>query len=188
MHALAESERLPDAHPARQHRDVGHEAHLAHQRVALPARVEPEYLQLPAEGSKPEDRLERGGLAGAVRTDEADDASRLDVETHAIEGARRAVGLAQSARFNYCCHRLYLQGLRCWPPAMGSPAPPRPRAAARPARVRGAGWWRRPAATPLRGSAGARPSSAPCARPRSRTYRGRGASRPAAHRPAAGSP
>src|SRR4029077_18498386 len=83
MHALAERQSLPDTHPARQHRDVGHEAHLAHQRVALPARVEPEYVQLPAEGSKPEDRLERGGLAGAVRADEADDASRLDVETHA---------------------------------------------------------------------------------------------------------
>ena len=76
MHAGDEVERLADAQPPRQHGHVRDEAHIAHQLVALRARVPAEHLELALEGGQAEDGLERGRLAGAVGADEADDAAR----------------------------------------------------------------------------------------------------------------
>src|SRR5437588_595597 len=195
VHAVDEIERLPDPQPARQHRHVGDEAHLAHQLIALRARIEPEHGELPAEGGEPENRLERRGLPGAVRTDEPDDAAGLDREAHPVQGARGAVTLGESTRLNYCAHRPPLRT----PPRSRHPLPwptarwpavgqRRRRAAIPPATGRAAESWRRSAATRPRGSAGARLSSARSARPGSRTSPGHAASRPAARRRAAGSP
>jgi len=41
--------------------------------VALPVRVAPKHAQRAVEARQPEDRLQRGGLAGAVGADQADD-------------------------------------------------------------------------------------------------------------------
>ena len=80
MHAGDELDRFLHPHPARQHGDVGDEADVVHQFVALLARIEAEHLQLAFERDQAEDRLQRGGLAGAVGADQADDAAGLDLE------------------------------------------------------------------------------------------------------------
>ena len=80
MHAGDELDRLADADPARQHGHVGDEADVLHQFVALGARVEAEHPQIALEGDQAQHRLQRGGLAGAVRADQADDAAGRDFE------------------------------------------------------------------------------------------------------------
>ena len=97
MHAGDELDRLADAHPARQDGDVGDEADIVHQRVALGARVASEDVELAFERDQPEDRLQRGGLAGAVGADEADDAAGVDLEGGAVQRQLVLVGLAQAA-------------------------------------------------------------------------------------------
>ena len=79
-----------DADPARQHRDVGDEADVLHEPVALVVGVEAEHRELAVEAREAEQGLERGRLAGAVRADQPDDAAGLDVEIHVVECARRA--------------------------------------------------------------------------------------------------
>ena len=75
MHAgdVVEQSAKPD--PARQHGDVGDEADVAHELIALVQGSRPEHLQLSLVRSEPEDRVERRRLAGAVGTDESDDAA-----------------------------------------------------------------------------------------------------------------
>src|SRR5262249_24115774 len=109
-------------------------------------------------------RLEGGGLASAVRADEADDAAGLHGEADTVERVRRAVALRQAARFNYCCHlrpptaSAVSRKMGYWLPARAWPVRRRLRARARPGSVRAAEWSRRPWATRPRGSAVARPS------------------------------
>jgi hypothetical protein len=79
------------AQPGRQHRDVRDEAGLMHEQGALAERLAAEHLQLALVGGEPQHGAQRAGLAGAVRTDEADDASRLDGEVGSIERDERAV-------------------------------------------------------------------------------------------------
>ena len=100
MHAGDVVERLRDPHPARQHGDVGDEADVAHELVALRPGVAPEHLQLALVGGEAEDRVERGGLAGAVGADEPEDAALLDAQVDAVERDGRAEGLAQAAGFD----------------------------------------------------------------------------------------
>ena len=100
MHAGDVVERLRDPHPARQHGDVGDEADVAHEPVALRPGVAPEHLQLALVGGEAEDRVERGGLARAVGTDEPEDAALFDAQVDAVERDGRAEGLAQAARFD----------------------------------------------------------------------------------------
>ena len=100
MHAGDVVERLRDPHPARQHGDVGDEADVAHELIALGPGVAAEHLQLALVGGEAEDRVERGGLAGAVGTDEAEDAALFDAQVDAVERDGRAEGLAQAARFD----------------------------------------------------------------------------------------
>ena len=68
-----------------------------HQLGALLARIEAEHGQIAFDGGETQDRLQRSGLAGAVRTDQSDDAARFDVETHAVESHRRTVALGDVA-------------------------------------------------------------------------------------------
>ena len=62
---------------AGQHRDVGDEAGVVHERGAFAKRFAAQHLQLPFVGGESEDGAQSAGLAGAVRADEADDAARL---------------------------------------------------------------------------------------------------------------
>ena len=103
MHAGDVVERLRDPHPARQHGDVGNEADIAHQLIALGPRVASEHLQFALVGGEAEDRVERGGLACAVGTDQAEDAALFDAQIDAVQRDGRAEGLAQAACF-YACH------------------------------------------------------------------------------------
>src|SRR5690606_38556088 len=70
---------------------------VGHQLVALGARVAAEHVQAALERNQPQDRLERGGLAGAVGPDQADDAPGRDGERGRIQRHLVLVGLAQAA-------------------------------------------------------------------------------------------
>ena len=99
MHARDVVERLRDAHPARQHGDIGDEADVAHQLVALRPWVAPEYLELALVRRETEYRVQRRALAGAVGPDQTEDAAFLDAQVDAVQRNGRAVGLAQAACF-----------------------------------------------------------------------------------------
>jgi 3-methyladenine DNA glycosylase Tag len=85
MHARDIVERLIDPDPARQHRDIGDEADIGHQVVALAPGIAPEHLEFALIGGEAEDRIQRGGLAGAVGADQAEDAAGLDAQVDAIQ-------------------------------------------------------------------------------------------------------
>src|SRR6266478_9249570 len=74
MHALDVIERLRNPYPARQDGDIGDEADIAHEPIALGPGVAPQHSQFSLIGSEAENRVERGGLAGAVGTDNPKDA------------------------------------------------------------------------------------------------------------------
>jgi hypothetical protein len=85
MHAGHELDGLLHLDPARQHRHVGDEADIVHQLVALGARILAQHLELALERHQAQDGLERGGLAGAVGADQADDAAGADLEVGAVQ-------------------------------------------------------------------------------------------------------
>ncbi len=99
MHAGDVVERLRNPHPARQHRDIGDEGDVAHELLALGPGVAPEHPQFSLIGGEAEDRVERGGLAGAVGTDESEDAALFDAQIDAVQRDGRAEGLAEAACF-----------------------------------------------------------------------------------------
>ena len=99
------------AHPARQYGDVGNEGDIAHKVIALGPGVASEHLQRSLIGSEAEDRVQRGGLTCAVRTDEAEDAALLDTQVDAIEGDGCAKSLAQAVCF-YASHSFSVPPLR----------------------------------------------------------------------------
>src|SRR5882724_5016184 len=66
MHAGDIIERLRDSYPARQHSNIGNEAGIAHELVALAPWVASEHPQFSLIWSEPENRVECGGLACAV--------------------------------------------------------------------------------------------------------------------------
>ena len=103
MHAGDVVERLRNPHPARQHGDIGDEADIAHELIALGPGVASEHLQFSLIWSEAENRVERGGLAGAVGTDESEDAALFDAQIDAVQRDGCAEGLAQAACF-YACH------------------------------------------------------------------------------------
>jgi hypothetical protein len=92
-------EGLGDPQPAGQHRDIGNEADIAHEPIALGPGVAAENLQVSLVLDEPEDRVERGALAGAVGTDESEDAAFFDTQVDAIQSDGCAVGLAEAACF-----------------------------------------------------------------------------------------
>ena len=103
MHAGHVVERLRNLDPARQHRDIGNEADIAHQLIALGPGVASEHSQFSLIWGEAENRVERGGLAGAVRADESEDAALFDTQIHAVQRDGCAEGLAETACF-YDCH------------------------------------------------------------------------------------
>ena len=76
---------------------------IAHELIALRPGVASEHLQLSLVGGEAENRVERGGLAGAVGTDESEDAALFDAQIDAVQRDGRAEGLAEAACF-YACH------------------------------------------------------------------------------------
>src|SRR5882672_12477410 len=119
MHALDVVECLRNQHPARQDGDVGDEADIAHKLIALGPGVPPKHSQFSLIGCEAENRVERGGLAGAVGTDNPKDAAFFNTQINAVERDGCTEGLAQAACF-YACHGfsvppLYLDLV--WPPA-----------------------------------------------------------------------
>src|ERR1700730_3045689 len=103
MHAGDVVERLRNAHPARQHRNIGNEADVAHELIALVPRVPPEHPQFSLIRGEAENRIERSGLACAVGTDESEDAALFDPQVDAVQCDGCAEGLAETACF-YTCH------------------------------------------------------------------------------------
>src|SRR5215471_15200358 len=103
MHAGNVVEGLPDLYPARQHGDIGNEADIAHELIALVPGVATEHPQFALIWGEAENRVERGGLAGAVGTDEPQDAALFHAQVDAVQRDGCAEGLAEPAGF-YACH------------------------------------------------------------------------------------
>src|ERR1700687_1440967 len=80
MHAGYVVERLRNPHPARQHGDIGNEADIPHELIALAPGVPPQHVQLSLIWGESENRVERGGLARAVGADEPKDAALFNTE------------------------------------------------------------------------------------------------------------
>src|SRR5271165_1821861 len=99
MHAGEVVERLGNPHPARQHGDVGDEADVAHQLVALGPGVAPEHPKVSLIRYEAEDRVQGGALARAVGTDQSEDAPLFDTQIDAVQCDGCAEGLSQAARF-----------------------------------------------------------------------------------------
>ena len=78
-------ERLRNPQPARQHGHVGDEADVAHQLVALGPGIAAQHFQLAFDRSEAENRVERGALAGAVGTDQPEDAALFDAQVDAVQ-------------------------------------------------------------------------------------------------------
>ncbi len=103
MHAGDVVERLRNPDPARQHGDIGNEADIAHELIALGPGIASEHLQFSLIRGEAENRVERGGLACAVGTDESEDAALFDAQIDAVQRDGCAEGLAEAACF-YACH------------------------------------------------------------------------------------
>ncbi len=103
MHAGDIIERLGNLDPARQHGDIGNETDIAHEPIALGPRVASEHFQLPLVGNEAEDGVQRRGLAGAVGTDEAQDAALFHLQIDAVQRDGCAERLTQAVCF-YACH------------------------------------------------------------------------------------
>ena len=103
MHAGDVVERLRNPHPARQHGDIGNEADIAHELIALGPGVASEHSQFSLIGGESENRIERGSLACAVGTDEAEDAALFDTQIDAVHCDGCAERLAETVCF-YAWH------------------------------------------------------------------------------------
>ncbi len=104
VYAFDVFQRLADLQPARQHRHIGDEGDLLHQRLALAARVEAQDREFALEVGQTEQGLQGGGLTGAVGTDETDDAAGFDGEIDAVQDFRAGVTLGQAACGDECGH------------------------------------------------------------------------------------
>src|SRR5260370_42432355 len=83
MHSGDIVERLRNPHPARQHGDIGDEADIAHEPIALGPGVASENLQFSLIWGEAENRVERSGLSCAVGTDESKNAALFDTQIEA---------------------------------------------------------------------------------------------------------
>ena len=102
MHAADIIERLRNPDPAWEHRHISDERNVAHEPVALVPGVASQHSQFSLIRSEAEDRVERGSLAGSVRTDKPEDAALFDPQIDAVERHGCAIGLAESACFDAC--------------------------------------------------------------------------------------
>src|SRR5207248_1101276 len=103
MHSGDIIEQLRHPDPARQHRDIGNERDIAHELIAPVPRIASEDSQLSFIGSEPENRIERGRFAGAVRTYDSENAALFDTQVYPIQRNRCAENFAEPVCF-YRCH------------------------------------------------------------------------------------
>ena len=129
-------QRLAHPHPAGKHGDIGDEADLRHQPIALGPGIVPQHPQFALEFDQPEHGRKRRALARAIGTDQAQDAAFLDAQIDAVQGHGLAVGLAKIAGFD--------AGHGFSPPCGSGRGRRRP---AHPQSGPAAGWWRRRRAT-----------------------------------------
>src|SRR5260370_8857939 len=111
MHAGDVIKRLRNTDPSRQHSDVGYEADIAHQLIALGPRVAAEHPQLSMIRSEADYGVERGGLACAVGADDSQDAALFDTQINVVQRNGGAEGLAAATCF-YHCHGFSVPPLR----------------------------------------------------------------------------
>ena len=80
---------------------VQQRADLAHRRRRIAIRAAADRHRPGGRAIQPEDEAQRGGLAGAVRAQEAVDHARNHLERQVVDGDRVAVALAQPARLDH---------------------------------------------------------------------------------------
>src|SRR5260370_34874973 len=102
MHAGDVIERLGNSDPSRQHSDIGNEADVAHQLIALSPGVASEYLQFSLIWSEADNGVERSGLARAVGADEPENAALFNPQVNAVQRNGGAEGLAEETCFYHC--------------------------------------------------------------------------------------
>ena len=102
MHSGNVVECLRNAHPARQHGDVGDERYVTHKLVALGPGIAPQDIQIPLIRGEAEDGVECRGFAGAIGADEPKDASFFDAQVDAIQRDGATERFAQAACFDAC--------------------------------------------------------------------------------------
>src|SRR2546425_8895501 len=96
-----EIDRLPHLDPLLQLRLLELHADAILQFVDVAERIEPEHRDSAAIGhAQSLDALQRGRLAGAVRSDQSEDLAIVDLERHLIDRDRLAVGLAAAGDAN----------------------------------------------------------------------------------------
>src|SRR5437899_2685273 len=99
MHSLEVLKCLRNLQPSRQHSNIRDEADITHELIALRPRIATQHSQLPLIRRQSKDRVERGGLAGAVRTDESEDSALFNAQIDSVQRDGRTEGLAQAACF-----------------------------------------------------------------------------------------
>src|SRR5262249_13148803 len=102
MYATDEVERLADAQPARQHRNVRNETDVLHELIPLGTRIASEDAQLSVELRQAQDGLEKSRLARAIGANQSHYATRLDGKADRVHGGRGPIRFPHSSRFNYC--------------------------------------------------------------------------------------
>src|ERR1700735_2038056 len=93
MHSGNVVERLRNPYPARQHGDIGDEADIAREPIALRPGVASKHFQFSLIRREAENRVECGALACAVGADKSEDAALFDASVYAIQGHGCAQGL-----------------------------------------------------------------------------------------------
>ena len=102
MHAGDVVEQLPNPDPSWQHRDIRNEADITHELIALGPGIASEHFQFSLIRGEAENRVERGGLACAVRSDKSEDAALFDTQIDAVQRNGCAENLTQAACFDNC--------------------------------------------------------------------------------------
>src|SRR6266436_9602184 len=160
MHAADVVECLRNPHPTRQYRHIGDEADIAHELITLGPGIAPEHLQLSLIWGEAENRVERGGLACAVGTDDSEDAAVFNTQIDAVERDGCAEGLAEAAGF-YACHGFSAPPFRFSTVRLAATTGGlRPHPGVVPRSGRAAEWFRAPWAIPRRETSGVRPAVA----------------------------
>jgi hypothetical protein len=75
---------LRNPHPAGQDGDIGDEANVSHQKVALSPGITAEHFEIALIWNQAEDCIQCRGLAGTVRSDEAEYAAFFDAQINAV--------------------------------------------------------------------------------------------------------
>ncbi len=105
MHAGDVVERLRNSHPARQHSDIGNERDIAHELIALGPGVASKHVQFSLIWGKAENRVEGGGLACTIGTDQSEDAALFNTQIDTVQRDGCAERLTEPTCF-YACHGL----------------------------------------------------------------------------------